>query len=90
MLEKVKFENLILLDLEYNNISDINVLEKVNFKDLKELSLGVNNIIDIKVLEKVSFEKLEKLNIHNNSFNINEYEETLEFLKSKINSVYYY
>ena len=59
MLEKVKFENLILLDLEYNNISDINVLEKVNFKDLKELNLGVNNIIDIKVFENANLEKVE-------------------------------
>ena len=58
-LVKINFNNLELLDLSGNEISDINIFEKVNFKELKGLALNKNNISDIKILEYVNFEKLE-------------------------------
>ena len=49
---KILFYKLELLYLNYNKISDINILEKVNFKDLIELNLSNNEISDINILEK--------------------------------------
>ena len=49
-LVKIKFKELIILDLSVNEISDINILEKVDFKELKELNLSENEISNIDVL----------------------------------------
>ena len=56
-LTKINFNNLEILNLSKNKISDINILEKVNFKKIKGLHLFYNNISDIKILEKIEFEK---------------------------------
>ena len=71
-LVKINFNNLEVLDLSYNKISDINILEKVKFKELKKLYLYYNNISDIKVLEKVKFEKLEELDLTENIIDLAE------------------
>ena len=40
----MKFENLKILDLSYNEISDIKILEKIKFKNLEKLDLSKNNL----------------------------------------------
>ena len=65
-LNLVEFNQLQILWLNNNNISDISVLEKAKFIRLKELSLFDNNISDISVFEKVKFLQLEGLNLNNN------------------------
>ena len=49
------FNELNILNLSKNIISDINILKKVNFKKLKELDLSENKISDINILEKSKF-----------------------------------
>ena len=65
-LEKVKIDNLEILDLCVNMIEDINILEKVKFPNLKCIDLYFNKIKDISVLEKAKFENLEKLRLSEN------------------------
>ena len=60
-LNKINFNQLNILDLSDNDISDISILEKVNFKELKELNLSWNDISDISILEKINFKELNKL-----------------------------
>ena len=66
IFEKEIFEQLEILNLGSNNISDINILEKVKFNNLKGLYLDNNNIPDIKILEKVNFNQLEVLDLSYN------------------------
>ena len=66
ILKNAKFEQLEILSLAYNKITDINVLEEVNFNKLRELYLQNNYISDIKILEKVKFEQLDTLNLSYN------------------------
>ena len=71
-LIKIKFKNINLLNIYYNNIKDINTLEEANFKGLKILNLGRNNISDISVLSKVNFKELRVLDLNDNCIsNIN-------------------
>ena len=53
-LVKIKFNELKVLNLSGNKISDINILKKVDYKELKELDLRYNKISDINILEKVN------------------------------------
>ena len=65
-LSKIKFKELIELNLNKNNISDIKVLEKVEFNKLEKLYLNQNKIEDINVLEKVNFKNLKILYLNEN------------------------
>ena len=82
-LEKIKLEDLEILELGINNISNIDVLENLNFKELKSLDLYNNKISDIKVLEKVKLEKLEKLNLSENNISNIDVLENMNFKKLK-------
>ena len=75
---------MVILDLSWNKISDINVLEKVKFENLQELSLNNNQISDIKVLEKVKFENLQLLYLDNNKIDKNKYFSLINTLKNKL------
>ena len=66
MLENYRFENLEILGLRRNNLSNIKPLEKVNFKELKKLDLSWNQILHIDILKNVKFQKLEELNLYGN------------------------
>ena len=81
-------QNLKILDLSANGISDINILDKVNFPELKVLKLCVNKISDIKVLEKVKFGKLEILELSDNQISKKENNSIISKLKSKIKEFY--
>jgi Leucine-rich repeat (LRR) protein len=65
-LAKLELNQLEVLDLSDNNISDINSLEKLQFNQLQSLSLDGNNIIDISALEKANFPQLQGLFLFNN------------------------
>ena len=60
-------DNIIELNLSWNNISDIKVLEKVKFNKLEILNLGWNKISNINILENVKFKKLKELNLSCNN-----------------------
>ena len=81
---QAKFQNMEILDLSQNKISNINVLESVRFKGLKQLYLGYNDISDIKVFEKANFEQLEILNLSNNKIDKDKNALTISNIKSKI------
>ena len=89
---EIKFEKLIILNLNNNQISNINILQNFNCAELKELNLRYNNITDITPLEKVKFEKLEILNLDmNNIYDIKILEKVnfkeLKGLKLKYNYI---
>lgn len=65
-LGKVKLNDLQLLYLSYNNISNIDNLQNVLFDQLTFLILSYNKISDISVLEKVKFDKLQNLGLSSN------------------------
>lgn len=65
-LSQIKFEQLQLLYLSYNNILDIGNLNNVNLNELSFLILSYNKITDISVLEKVKFDKLQNLGLSSN------------------------
>ena len=60
-LVKIKFNDLKVLNLEKNHISNIKGLENVNFTKLEKLNLKNNKIQDIDILEKVNFKELTGL-----------------------------
>ena len=64
-LVKIKFNELKVLNLENNNLSNIKGLENVNFTKLEELNLKYNEIQDIDILEKFEFKKLRGLYLYN-------------------------
>jgi len=64
---EIGFKKLIILNLSYADLSDINALEKLNSKELEVLELRWNRISDINVLERVNFKKLKILNLSNNN-----------------------
>ena len=92
ILKKKNLTGLKHLYLNYNKISNINVLGKVEFEKLEYLDLS-NNIIDnIKVLEKANFKELKSLNLcWNNIQDIKVLEnvkfEKLEFLDLSNNKI---
>ena len=53
-MDIIKFDQLEVLDLSDNKITDINALKKVNLKMLKKLVLTNNDIKDIKALDRKS------------------------------------
>ena len=65
-LQNANFQQLEILSLRTNLISDISILEKVNFPNLKNLFLNNNIINNIEALRKVNFPKLEILGLHTN------------------------
>ena len=56
-------ENLELLDLSENDLTEINLLKNVDFKVLKKLLLDRYYLSDIKALENCNLNKLEKLRL---------------------------
>ena len=86
-LVKFKFNNLRVLNLDRNHISDINILEIVNFKELKVLSFGGNEISDINILEKVNFKELKQLGLNNNNISDIKVLEKVKFEKLELLSL---
>ena len=71
-LSRLELNQLEVLDLSDNNISDISLLEKAQFNQLQSLSLDGNNITDMTPLERVNFNQLQGLFLFNNKIsNIN-------------------
>ena len=73
ILSKIKFKELIVLNLDKNNISDLTPLKECNFKKLKKLSLSSddktplnNKIKDISPLASCKCPELFILNLKNN------------------------
>jgi hypothetical protein len=84
------FNNLIDLDLSYNNIEEINTLMMGKFPNLKKINLSHNKISNIKCMEKEIFlNNLEELDLSNN--NIRELNriniENLKFLTMTNNEI---
>ena len=76
VLSKIKFKELIVLNLDNNNISNLSPLKDCNFPKLKKLSLGsddktslVYKIKDISPLVNCNFPDLFILNLRNNLIN---------------------
>ena len=63
---KMDLKDLKILDLEYNNISNITPLKLANFEKLEKLSFSFNKISDINILEKVNFKELKELDLYEN------------------------
>ena len=62
------FKNIKILNLTYNNISDVDIdILKVDFENLEKLYLNNNKISDINILEKVKFAKLKELYLNSNN-----------------------
>ena len=86
-------DNIIELNLSWNNISDIKILEKVKFNKLEKLDLGWNKISNnINILENVNFKELKELNLyHNNISDIKVLEKVkfnkLEKLNLRVNNI---
>ncbi len=71
-LSRLELNQLEILDLSDNNISDISLLQNVHFPNLQSLSLDGNNITDPSPLSKVNFPLLQGLFLFNNKIeNIN-------------------
>ena len=70
-LRKNNFENLEILNLENNNISDIVCFSKWKLKRLKELNLSNNEIKDISIIKEILniCTNMEKINLSNNKIN---------------------
>ena len=70
-LRKNNFENLEILNLENNNISDIVCFSKWKLKRLKELNLSNNEIKDISIIKEILniCTNMEKINLNNNKIN---------------------
>ena len=73
ILSKIKFSKLIVLNLDYNKISDLTPLKSLDLKKLKKLSIASNNktplkqkISDISPLTNCNFPDLFILNLKNN------------------------
>ena len=73
VLSKIKFKELIVLNLDRNNISDLTAIKECHFPKLKKLSLGSDNktplkfkIKDISPLASANFPDLFVLNLKNN------------------------
>ena len=65
-LKILRFNDLLALYLEGNNITDIKELEKVKYEKLEDLWLNNNKISDINILEKVNFKELIVLDLSHN------------------------
>ena len=65
-LKDFKYDNLEVLDLSSNKISNISVLGEIELVNLRKLNLGNNQIENIDVLENAKFDKLELLNLNKN------------------------
>ncbi len=61
LLKNLNFKELEILNLSFNQISDIKVLEKVNFKELKELDLRYNNIDNNSTIIKYLKSKIKNI-----------------------------
>ena len=73
ILSKIKFPKLVVLNLDYNKISDLTPLKSFDLKKLKKLSIASNNktplkqkISDISPLTNCNFPDLFILNLKNN------------------------
>ena len=60
-LNKIVFKEINILNLSFNEISDINLLQNINLTKLKNLDLGCNLISNINVLEKIDLRELNEL-----------------------------
>ena len=70
-LRKNNFDNLEIMNLENNNISDIVCFSKWKLLRLKELNLSNNEIKDISIIKEILnvCNNLEKINLSNNKIN---------------------
>ena len=85
VLQKAKFEKLVLLNLSWNQLlNNVNILENVNFKELKELDLSFNDITDINVFKKANFKNLNNLCLNRKNIDISSLTSLNRILKAKI------
>ena len=68
-LSRLELNQLEILDLSDNSISDITLLQKAKLPNLQSLSLDGNNIIDLTPLSGVNFPLLQGLFLFNNKIN---------------------
>ena len=68
-IEKSKFPNLEILNLNNNKINNLTFLSKANFPQLKRLLLSYNEISDISPLANANFTKLDVLALSQNELN---------------------
>ena len=66
-LAKLNLEELIQLNVDNNNLSDINALGTIKCNRLKNLSLNKNDISDINIFANDIFFNLETLSLNNNN-----------------------
>ena len=64
------------------------MLEKAHFDKLQELHLYKNQIEDIGLFKKVKFSQLQELYLSDNKIDKKKFEETINDLKTKINSFF--
>ena len=66
------FKNLIFLNLQYNNISDLTPLRNIKFLIIKEMYFGLNKIKDISPIKNIPFKCLKVLGFAGNQIIWNE------------------
>ena len=81
MLSKNNFNNLEVLEISCNFITDLKELASPGFKNLKVIYLHTK-VKDISFFEKVHFENLEDLSLIGNNFNSVEYIAKAPFVKN--------
>ena len=87
-LSRLELNQLEILDLSDNSISDINLLKKSSFPNLQSLSLDGNNITDLNPLCEANFPCLQGLFLFNNKINDITFLEKVNF--PELQSLYLY
>ena len=87
-LPRLELNQLEILDLSDNSISDINLLKKSSFPNLQSLSLDGNNITDLNPLCEANFPCLQGLFLFNNKINDITFLEKVNF--PELQSLYLY
>ena len=84
LLKQINFNELKILHLNGNNISNIKVLGSVKLRELNELNLDWNEIDDISILENVNFKELKILSFYHNKISNIKVLERVQFIKLNI------
>ena len=79
ILNRIHFNKLRVLDLAVNKITNIKFLSHMKAKKLKKLYLDHNYLNSLYPLFSAKFPKLEILSLNGNNFNIDNFEENLEY-----------
>ena len=85
-MDKVKFKELLFLDLHKNSIENIDVFKKVEFSHLNALDLNNNNITNIDCFGNIEHFKLNKLYLDgNDNIDKDKHEKIIAKIKDKVN-----